>query len=133
MQKSGGRRIKRAIYIDIGAIKFCDEEMLNRYRNIRYISQYIEKKKQELAEYNKKVDTSIQINQRRLTNVGTFRAYVVAYLKHHSLINQEMTFLVRQLKPTVTGLPIEIYVFCKDRSEERRGGKECRSRWSPDH
>ncbi|HDL18689.1 MAG TPA: mechanosensitive ion channel [Bacteroidetes bacterium] len=115
MQKSGGRRIKRAIYIDIGAIKFCDEEMLNRYRNIRYISQYIEKKKQELAEYNKKVDTSIQINQRRLTNVGTFRAYVVAYLKHHSLINQEMTFLVRQLKPTVTGLPIEIYVFCKDK------------------
>lgn len=115
MQESGGRRIKRAIYIDIGTIKFCDEEMLDRYRKIRYISQYIEKKKQELAEYNKQVDASIRINQRRLTNVGTFRAYVVAYLKHHPMINQEMTFLVRQLKPTVNGLPIEIYVFCKDK------------------
>ncbi len=114
MKESGGRRIKRAIHIDINSIKFCDEEMLERFQNIQYISQYIQTKKDELEAHNKTVDGASQINLRRMTNIGILRAYLIAYLKNHSLINQNMTFLVRQLKPTENGLPIEIYVFCKD-------------------
>ncbi len=116
MQDSGGRRIKRAICLDVSTIVFCDEEMLARFAKIQYITAHIERKKQELAEYNKlnQVDLSHLVNGRRMTNIGTFRAYVQAYLKHHPQINQEMTFLIRQLAPTSKGLPIEIYVFCKD-------------------
>jgi miniconductance mechanosensitive channel len=114
MKESGGRRIKRAIHIDINAIKFCDDEMINRFQNVQYISQYVQIKKAELENYNKTVDGANQINHRRLTNIGILRAYLVNYLKNHPLINQNMTFLVRQLKPTENGLPIEIYVFCKD-------------------
>lgn len=117
MTESGGRRIKRAIHLDISTIKFCDEEMLSRFARIQYISEYIEKKRQELAEFNepKKADNTALANGRRLTNIGTFRAYIEAYLRHHEMITQELTFLVRQLKPGETGLPIEIYVFCKDK------------------
>ena len=117
MQDSGGRRIKRSVHIDIGTIKFCDEEMLARFGKIQYISAHIERKKQELAEYNElnQVDLSHLANGRRMSNVGTFRAYVQAYLKNHPQISQEMTFLVRQLAPTPKGLPIEIYVFCTDK------------------
>jgi miniconductance mechanosensitive channel len=117
MQESGGRRIKRSINIDISSIKFCTEEMLVRFSKIQYISDYIERKKKEIGEHNAalKIDESILVNGRHLTNVGTFRAYVVAYLKHHPMISQEMTFLVRQLTPTEFGLPIQIYVFSKDK------------------
>ena len=117
MQLSGGRRIKRAFYIDINTIKFCTEEMIERFSKIRYIAEYMEKKKKELAEYNAahQLDDSLSTNKRQLTNVGTFRAYVISYLKNHPMINQEMTFLVRQLAPAEHGLPIEIYVFCKDK------------------
>ena len=116
MQDSGGRRIKRAIYLDVSTIKFCDEEMLARFAKIQYITAHIEHKKQELAGYNEinQVDLSHLVNGRRMTNIGTFRAYVQAYLKNQPQINQKMTFLVRQLAPTSKGLPLEIYVFCKD-------------------
>ena len=117
MQDSGGRRIKRSVYIDISTVKFLDEQMIERFGKIQYITDHIERKKQELAEYNElnQVDLSHLANGRRMTNVGTFRAYVEAYLKNHPQISQEMTFLVRQLAPTPKGLPIEIYVFCKDK------------------
>ena len=117
MQDSGGRRIKRSVYIDIGTVKFLDEQMIERFGKIQYITDHIERKKQELAEYNElnQVDLSHLANGRRMTNVGTFRAYVEAYLKNHPQISQEMTFLIRQLAPTSKGLPIEIYVFCKDK------------------
>ncbi len=115
MQQSGGRRIKRAIYIDINTIKFCTEEMIERFSRIRYIAEYMERKKREIEEYNRKHHLAAPPDKRQLTNVGTFRAYVVAYLKNHPMINQEMTFLVRHLAPTEHGLPIEIYVFCKDK------------------
>lgn len=115
MSESGGRRIKRSISIDMNTIKFCDEEMLNRFGKIQYISAYIEKMKKEMQLYNQEqqIDDSNFVNGRRMTNIGTFRAYVEAYLKHQPMINQEMTFLVRQLAPTEKGLPIEIYVFSK--------------------
>lgn len=117
MQLSGGRRIKRAVYIDINTIKFCTEEMIERFSKVRYIAEYMEKKQKELEEYNKErqLEDSAPPDKRQLTNLGTFRAYVVSYLKNHPMINQEMTFLVRQLAPTEHGLPIEIYVFCKDK------------------
>lgn len=116
MQESGGRRIKRAISIDMSSIRFCDEEMLQRFGKIQYIAGYIEQKKQELAEFNhaENIDNTSLVNGRRMTNIGTFRAYVTAYLGNHPQINRDMTFLIRQLSPTEYGLPIEIYVFSKD-------------------
>lgn len=119
MQESGGRRIKRAVYLDISTVKFCDEEMLQRFARIQHIAEHIERKKKELAEHNEQlsqqqVDLSHLVNGRRMTNLGTFRAYVTAYLRNHPQINTDMTFLVRQLAPSEKGIPIEIYVFCKD-------------------
>lgn len=118
MSESGGRRIKRSISLDMNTIQFCTEEMLDRFSKIQYISSYIEKQKIELKTYNQaeQVDHSSLVNGRRMTNVGTFRAYVEAYLKNHPKINHEMTFLVRQLAPSEHGLPIEIYVFSKDKA-----------------
>ena len=115
MSESGGRRIKRAINIDLNTVKFCSEDMLDRFSKIQYISNYIEEKKVEVKESNKqhKVDESSYVNGRRMTNIGTFRAYVEAYLRNHPMINKDMTFLIRQLAPTEHGLPIEIYVFSK--------------------
>ncbi len=116
MQESGGRRIKRALYIDMTSIKFCDREVLERFSKIQYIMEYIERKNAELSEYNQEhsVDESSLVNGRKLTNIGTFRAYVEAYLRNHPKIHQDMTFLVRQLAPTDHGLPLEIYVFSND-------------------
>jgi miniconductance mechanosensitive channel len=116
MSESGGRRIKRAVHIDVTSIAFCDEEMLERFQRIQFITEYIERKLAELERYNRdrKVDTSLLVNGRHLTNIGTFRAYLVAYLRNHPLIRQDMTSLVRQLPVTENGLPIEIYVFSAD-------------------
>ncbi len=118
MDDSGGRRIKRSLNIDISCIRFCDENMLKRFSKIQYISDYIKGKQKELEEFNQStnVDNDSLVNGRRMTNVGIFRAYVFSYLKNHSAINQHMTFLVRQLSPSPIGLPIEIYVFSKDKN-----------------
>ena len=118
MSESGGRRIKRSLNIDMNSIGFCNEEMLERFGKVQYISEYIDTKKAELEVFNKatKVDNASLANGRRMTNVGTFRAYVVAYLQNHPMINKQMTFLVRQLQPTENGLPIEVYVFSKDKA-----------------
>ncbi len=116
MKESGGRRIKRAINIDLSSVSFCDEEMLARFSQIQYITEHIDSKRTTLAEYNNSnnIDLSHLVNGRRMTNIGTFRAYIIAYLKNHPDISDEMTFLVRQLAPTDCGVPIEIYVFCRD-------------------
>jgi len=115
MEESGGRRIKRSINIDVNSIKFCTEEMIERFTRYQYITAYIREKKEELARYNteRKIDTTFLVNGRHMTNVGTFRAYVEAYLRNHPDIRPDMTFLVRQLQPGEHGLPIEIYVFSK--------------------
>jgi miniconductance mechanosensitive channel len=117
MQESGGRRIKRAIHIDMNTIRFCTPQMLNRFAHIRHITEYMQRKSIELERHNAALGAAAQdlANARRLTNIGTFRAYVEAYLRNHPLINTDMTFLVRQLPPTENGLPLEIYVFCKDK------------------
>ncbi len=118
MEQSDGRRIKRSVYIDLSTIKLCSEEMLERFSRIDAIKGYIERKRSEVDEYNKanSIDDSVLVNGRRLTNVGTFRAYLESYLKGHPMINKKMTLLVRQLAPTEFGLPIEIYVFSSDKN-----------------
>lgn len=116
MSDSGGRRIKRSIFIDMTSIKFCNEEMLTRYNKFELIRKYIDYKQKEVSQFNteNKIDTGELLNGRRLTNIGTFRAYVEEYLKNHEKLHNEMTLLVRQLKLGSNGLPIEIYVFTND-------------------
>jgi len=116
MSESGGRRIKRAIDIDMTSVRFCDAEMLARFEKFQLITNYVQQRRQEIADYNQahSIDTSYLINGRHMTNLGTFRAYLVAYLRSHPKIHQDMTFLIRQLPPTATGLPMEIYVFSND-------------------
>ncbi len=116
MSESGGRRIKRAVYIDVSTIEFCDAELLERFESFEYLKSYLATKRKDIDEYNRGtgIDTSQPINGRRLTNVGTFRAYIEEYLRRHPKIHNDMTFLVRQLAPTEKGLPIEIYVFSND-------------------
>ncbi len=114
MQESGGRRIKRAVRIEISSIKLCDQEMLVRFRKIELVRPYIEQRSLEIAEYNSShgVDTDGSIvNGRRMTNIGVFRNYVLAYLKNNPRINQEMSLMVRQLEPTEHGVPLEVYCF----------------------
>ncbi|MBU0483026.1 MAG: mechanosensitive ion channel family protein [Proteobacteria bacterium] len=116
MSEAGGRRIKRAIHLDMNSVKFCTDEMLARFEKFSLLADYLQAKKEEINRYNQehRIDTSQLVNGRRQTNIGVFRAYVVAYLKNHPKIHQEMTFLVRHLPPTAQGLPLEIYVFSND-------------------
>ena len=116
MEEAGGRRIKRAFNIDMSAIRFLTPEEVERFGKFVLLHDYIEGKKRELEEYNRShgFDETYVANARRLTNVGTLRAYIVNYLRQHPMIRQDMTFLVRQLDPTPQGLPLEIYVFCAD-------------------
>ena len=110
---TGGRRIKRAIYIDITSIKLCTEEMLNRYERFNLIKDYIKNKREEIKKYNESLDADLSeiINGRRLTNIGTFRAYLKAYLRRREDVHNNLTFIVRYLEAGPTGLPIEIYLF----------------------
>ena len=113
MKQSGGRRIRRSVYIDTTSIAFCTDEMLDEFEKIHYLSGYIRDKKDEIASYNLEnmVDTTHAINVRRLTNIGTFRAYLQIYLGNHPKIHQEMVQIVRQLPPGEHGVPLEIYAF----------------------
>jgi len=116
MFEGGGRRIKRAIYINTATIRFLTEEEIERFSRFALLQEYMATKRAELAAYNAQFasDPSIVPNARRLTNIGTLRAYIVAYLRNHPKIRQDMTFLVRQLAPTPEGVPLEIYVFAND-------------------
>jgi miniconductance mechanosensitive channel len=116
MSESGGRRIKRSVNLDMNSIHFVDEAMVQRFRQIDCLSDYLEKKQQEIDAENKQrgVNLSVKVNGRRQTNVGIFRAYLQQYLRNHPMVHDKMTFLVRQLQPTAEGLPIEIYVFSRD-------------------
>ena len=118
MSESGGRRIKRAINIDMSSIRFCDDTLLERLSKIHYMAEYLEAKRREIETWNAKHEgePATSLHPRRLTNIGTFRAYIVAYLRHHPKIHTQLTFLVRQLAPTDHGLPIEIYVFSTDQN-----------------
>lgn len=117
MSESGGRRIKRSLNIDMRTIRFADEKLLEHFKRIRLLAPYLDSKLDEIREYNVNIGDDLDelINGRRLTNLGTFRAYCVAYLKNHPKIHKEgMTLLVRQLAPGTQGLPLEIYVFTNE-------------------
>ncbi len=116
MEESGGRRIKRSINIDMKSIMFLNKELKEKLRKINLVEGYIQQREEEIEKFNleKKVDAKMPVNGRRMTNLGVFRRYMEEYLKQHPKINNDMTFLVRHLQPTETGIPLEIYVFSKD-------------------
>lgn len=117
MEESEGRRIKRFISIDMKSVRFCDEKMLNKFQKFRLIKNYITEKQNEIIEHNKSlgVDDDPILNGRQQTNLGVFRKYLEEYLKDNPYIHNDMTFLVRHLQPTESGIPIEIYVFSKEK------------------
>jgi len=113
MMEFGGRRIKRAIYIDVNSITFCTDEILEKFKKIEYLKDYIYDKEMEIKEYNQKYHDreGSLINGRHMTNIGTFRIYIEKYLQHNPHLNKNVTVMVRQLSPGEHGLPIEIYAF----------------------
>lgn len=118
MLQAGGRRIKRSVFIDTSSIKFMDEKLTERLYKIQLLIPYLESREKEIKEYNKEndIDVSEPVNGRRMTNIGTFRAYLTSYLKNHPGTNKNMTIMVRQLQPTDSGLPLEVYAFSSDTS-----------------
>ena len=116
MSDAGGRRIKRAILIDQTSIDFLSEKQYQHLKSAFLLDKYLDEKNKEIIEWNNQLSpqNNTKLNQRAMTNVGTLRAYLNHYLKHHPGIHQEMTLLVRQLEPTPQGLPLEIYCFTND-------------------
>lgn len=115
MTESGSRRIKRSIFIDTTSVHFLTKEDCDKLKKSQLIAPYIDEKIAEITQYNNTNHISIndEINARRLTNLGTFRAYLEAYLRNNPQINGNLTLMVRQLSPTENGLPMEIYAFTK--------------------
>lgn len=118
MSESGGRRIKRALNVDVNSVRFCTNEMLTKFEKFEFLSSYIKEKREELSKFNqwKKISEGELINGRHLTNIGTFRAYIQNFLENHPMIHKKMTLLVRQLPSTEKGIPIEIYCFSNDQN-----------------
>ncbi|WP_316833173.1 mechanosensitive ion channel family protein [Pedobacter aquatilis] len=117
MEESEGRRIKRHINIKISSIKFCDEDLIDRLKSIDFLKDYLRETQQQIAVFNAEntVDPNNLVNGRHMTNIGTFRVYAEKYLESNPFINTDLTFMVRQLQATENGLPIEIYVFSKEK------------------
>ena len=115
MQESGGRRVKRSVNIDMNSVRFCTPEMLDKYRKIKLLADYIDQTEKVIKDYNKaqQIDNSVLVNGRRQTNLGVFRAYLNAYLHNLPTVNDEMTILVRHLQPTDRGIPVELYFFTR--------------------
>ena len=112
MGESGGRRIKRDLRIDINSVRFLTGDETDRFKRFALLADYIDRKLEDLAAYNAELGKATEnVNLRRLTNIGMFRAYIFNYLKHHPKIHEDMTLIVRQLQPGPTGLPLEIYAF----------------------
>ena len=117
MTNSQGRRIKRALIIKQDSIKFLTKNDVEKFEKIGLIKEYLIKRQSDIAQFNtdNNIDKSILINGRNLTNIGVFRKYIDTYLHAHSGLNKDMTMMVRQLEPTSQGLPVEVYVFSKDK------------------
>ena len=114
MSQSGGRRIKRSLHLDASTVHFLSQEEIQHCRRFALLQEYLAGKDSELAEYNRELsqqNVDATVNQRRLTNIGTFRAYAYEYLKSHPSIHKGMTLMVRQLPPGPEGIPIELYCF----------------------
>ncbi|WOE81144.1 mechanosensitive ion channel family protein [Pseudomonas protegens] len=115
MQQSGGRRIKRSLYIDASGVRFLHDEEEQRLSKVRLLTDYIGRKQAELKSWNEAQGNvaALSANRRRMTNIGTFRAYALAYLKSHPEIQPNMTCMVRQMQTTAQGIPLEIYCFTR--------------------
>ncbi|USA54198.1 mechanosensitive ion channel family protein [Acinetobacter sp. C32I] len=111
MSESGCRRIKRSLFLDQSSVHFMSDEEQQKLKDFLLLDQYLDAKKSEIEEFNNHLSNQSRYNQRRLTNLGTFRAYVEFYLRQHQGIAQNQTILVRQMQPTSEGLPLEIYAF----------------------
>lgn len=120
MLNSGGRRIKRAIIIDIRSIHFYDDQQIESLKSIRLLKSYLSSKLDDIDTENKSLDFQAdvepKINVRQLTNIGTYRAYITAYLAQHAKVHHGMTCMVRQLPATEVGLPLELYFFSADKN-----------------
>ena len=113
MSSSGGRRIRRAVNVDIDSVRFLRRAEVDELHEFALLRDYIDRKRADLEKANADLTDDGNVNARRLTNLGTFRAYVSAYLRHHADINQDMTVLVRQLDPTPEGVPLQVYAFTR--------------------
>ena len=115
MTESGGRRVKRSVNIDMNSVRFCTPQMLDKYRRIKLLADYIDQTEQVIKAYNaeQEIDNSVLVNGRRQTNLGVFRAYLSAYLHNLPGVRDDMTLLVRHLQPTDHGIPIELYFFTR--------------------
>ena len=113
MRESGGRRVKRSINIDMTSVRFCTPEMLEKYRKVNLLKDYIDQTEEVVRVYNEEnhIDNEVLVNGRRQTNLGVFRAYLTAYLKSLPVVNTELNCMVRHLQPTDHGLPVELYFF----------------------
>ncbi len=111
MSQAGVRRIKRSLYIDQSSVHFMSEAEQSKLKEFLLLDQYLDHKSTELIQFNQKLSNTSPCNQRRLTNIGTFRAYVELYLNQHPNISKHQSLIVRQLQPTEKGLPLEIYAF----------------------
>jgi miniconductance mechanosensitive channel len=117
MSASGGRRIKRPLYLDAASVHFLTAEEVDRCKRFLLLEEYLAGKETELTEYNRELagvtalEREAAVNMRRLTNIGTFRAYAYRYLRQHPKIRQNMTLMVRHLSPGPQGIPIEVYCF----------------------
>lgn len=118
MQASGGRRIKRALFIDASGVRFIAEAEEQKLTQVRLLTDYLGRKKAELKAWNEAQGNVAELsaNRRRITNIGTFRAYALAYLKSHPDIHPDMTCMVRQMEATSQGVPLEIYCFTRTTS-----------------
>lgn len=117
MSASGGRRIKRALYLDMNTVRFLTDDQVDRFEGWILLRDYVKSKREEIGAYNAQPgrDSAVSADIRKLTNVGTLREYIEAYLRAHPKIHDTgYTLMVRQLSPGATGLPIEIYCFSND-------------------
>jgi miniconductance mechanosensitive channel len=120
MEEASGRRIKRFVSIDMTSIRFLDDEAMERLRKVHLLKPYLEERAQEVEEHNRVFgfEGDSPVNGRRLTNIGTFRAYLEAYIRHLPAINSDMSAMVRYLQPEGMGLPMEFYCFSKEKDSK---------------
>ncbi len=117
MLNSGGRRIKRHILIKANSVKFITEPEIERLKKIQLVTEYLTHRQADIEKYNTEnnVDKSLAINGRNLTNLGVFRKYINSYIENHPGVNSDLTIMCRHLQPTDKGIPLEIYMFTKDK------------------
>lgn len=116
MFESGGRRIKRSLRIDATSVHFLSNEEIEAFKRFDLLTEYLKEKQAEIEKDNEALMAQGKdvVNQRRLTNLGTFRAYAMRYLQQSEGVHQDMTLMVRMMEPTAEGIPVEVYCFTND-------------------